>query len=206
MTPGKSIPKAKPPPDAYRFRMRLALLLTLAPLAALAESAPAHFYLAADPLPYVLHGFSLHGGAVLPGGRFSVEVALFSSRLSESLQTLVEPGNQGFTADLKGVTVEGYWHAVQWTRNALLLGAQLHFDRFAAHFQGEPGEGTLDQIYAFPTLAFRAFPFEGVGFFVKPFVSAGLPLLGARTAAVGAHTFHQLRVFPLATVILGWEF
>ena len=81
-----------------------------------------------------------------------------------------------------------------------------HFDRFAAHYRDEPGEGRLDQIYAFPTLAYLAFPFAGAGFFVKPFVSAGLPLLGARTADVGAHTFHQLRVFPLATVILGWEF
>ena len=186
--------------------MRLALLLALAPLAAFAESTPAHFYLAADPLPYALHGFSIHGGVVLPGGRFSVESALFSSRLSESLLTLVEPGNQGFTADLKGITLEGYWHAVQWTRNALLLGAQFHFDRFAAHYAGETGEGRVDQIYAFPTLAYLAFPFDGAGFFVKPFVSAGLPLLGSRTAEVGAHTFHQLRVFPLATVVLGWEF
>lgn len=186
--------------------MRLALLLALAPLAAFAESSPAHFYVAADPLPYLLHGFSAHGGVVLPGGDFSVEAALFTSRLSESLLTLVEPGNTGFTADLKGFTLEGYWHAVRWTRNALLLGAQLHFDRFTPHYAGEPGEATLDQIYAFPTVAYLAFPFDGAGFFVKPFVSAGLPLLGGRTAQVGTHTFHQLRIFPLATVILGWQF
>ena len=92
--------------------MRLALLLALASFAVhaeetgSAESSSAHFYVAADPLPYLLHGFSAHGGVVLPGGRFSVEVALFSSRLSESLLTLVESGNQGFTADLKGVTLE----------------------------------------------------------------------------------------------------
>ena len=192
--------------------MRAALLLALMPFAVyaenavFAESSPAHFYLAADPLPYLLHGFSIHGGLVLPGGRFSLEAALFSSRLSESLLTLVEPGDQGFTSDLKGVSLEGYWHAVQWSRSALLFGAQLHFDRFAAHYRAEPGEAVTDQIYAFPTVAYRAFPFEGVGFFVKPFLSAGLPLLGARSSAAGAHTFHQLRVFPLATVILGWQF
>lgn len=195
--------------------MRLALLLALAPLAVRAEAvagatpaedAGAHFYLAADPLPYLLHGFSIHGGLVLPGGRFSVEAALFSSRLSESLITLVEPGDQGFTSDLKGFTLEGYWHAVQWTRSALLLGAQLHFDRFAGHYRDEAGEAVIDQIYAFPTVAYRVFPFAGAGFFVKPFLSAGLPLLGARSADAGAHTFHQLRVFPLATVILGWQF
>ena len=186
--------------------MRLALLLLLAPLAARAESSPAHFYLAADPLPYLLHGFSAHAGVVLPGGRFSVEGALFSSRLSESLLTLVESGNQGFTADLKGFTLEGYWHAVQWSRNALLFGAQFHFDRFAAHYRDQPGEANVDQIYAFPTIAFLAFPFDGAGFFVKPFLGAGLPLLGDRSADAGTHTFHQLRVFPLGTVILGWEF
>ena len=173
--------------------MRLALLLALASFAVhaeetgSAESSSAHFYVAADPLPYLLHGFSAHGGVVLPGGRFSVEVALFSSRLSESLLTLVESGNQGFTADLKGVTLEGYWHAVQWRRSALLFGAQLHFDRFAAHYRAEAGEAAFDQIYAFPTVAYNVFPFEGAGFFLKPFLSAGLPLLGDRSTTAG-HT------------------
>lgn len=187
--------------------LRLALLASAClPLAARAQDTGAHFYVAADPLPYVLHGFSFHVGAVLPGGRFSLEAAVFSSRLSESLLTLVESKDQGFTARLDGLTFEGYWHAIEWERNAFLLGVQAHFDHFTPQYRAEEPEGDLKQIYLFPTVAYRWFPVDGAGFFVKPFVSLGFPILGSRSAAAGTQTFYQLPVFPLATVIVGWQF
>ena len=202
---GPAPPCAPVPVPKLIARLSLALL-AVAPLSARAQDTDAHVYVAADPLPYVLHGFSFHVGAVLPGGRFSLEAAIFSSRLSESLITLVESKDQGFTARLNGLTFEAYWHAVQWERNALLLGLQAHFDDFTPQYRADPAEGDLKQIYLFPTVAYRWFPIDGAGFFVKPFVSLGLPLLGSKTAATGAQTFYQLPVFPLATVIVGWQF
>jgi hypothetical protein len=175
-------------------------------LLASAAARSQDFYVAADPLPYALHGFSAHGGVVLPGDRFSVEVALFSSRLGDTLLKLVEPEDGGFTADLKGLSFEGYWHAITWSRNALLLGLQVHLDRFSVHHDSSPAESTFDQVYLFPTVAYRWFPFEGVGFFLKPFVSAGLPLLSRGDVTVGARSFKQLSVFPLATAVIGFQF
>lgn len=176
------------------------------PSRAASDSLPARFYLAADPLPYAMHGFSAHAGVLLPGQRFSVESALFYSRVGDSLLKLVESSDAGFTANLPGITLEGYWHAVKWERNALLLGLQAHFDRFTVHYGSDPEEATFNQIYVFPTIAYQYFPFDSVGFFLKPFVSAGLPLLSTSPVAVGGRTFQPLRVFPLATVILGYQF
>ncbi len=186
----------------------VAIALFASSLAARAEEPEtgAHFYVAADPLPYALHGFSAHVGLQLPGNRFSLEAAIFSSRLTSSLLKLIEPLDDGFTANLRGVTLEGYWHFVRWDKGALLLGVQLHLDRFEVAYQGEPLKPAFNQAYLLPTLAFRWFPFPAVGFFIKPFVSVGPAILSTAPVPVGTHSFHQLSFFPLATVILGYQF
>ena len=191
---------------SLRSWLTLALLACSAAAGAEEADPNAHFYLAADPLPYALHGFSAHAGVQLPGDRFSLEAAVFSSRISSTLLTLVEPSDDGFTANLRGITLEGYWHFARWGRNALLAGAQLHLDRFEVAYPGEQQTPTFTQAYLLPTLAFRWFPFAGIGFFIKPFVAAGPALLGTAPVKVGAHRFQQLSYFPLATVILGYRF
>lgn len=173
----------------------------LAASAARAQS----LYVAADPLPYALKGFSAHLGVVLPGDRFSLEAAAFSSELGDTLLTLVQPADSGFRASLRGLTAEGYWHFARSSRNAFLAGLQVHFDRFDVKHEAESVSTRVDQIYVFPTLAFLWFPFDALGLFLKPFISAGLPLLSRDDVHVGNHTFEQLRVFPLATVIVGYR-
>lgn len=186
----------------------LALLLALAPGSARAgegQDDAAHFYVAADPLPYLLHGFSAHAGVQLPGNAFSLEASLFSSQLPSSLLGVVAPGDDGFNVRLRGATLEGYWHFARWGRNALLAGLQLHLDRYQVDDQGGP-QSSFNQVYLLPTVGFRWFPFAGAGLFVKPFVSAGPALLGTAPVNAGGHAFQQLSWFPLATVMIGYQF
>ncbi len=190
------------------LRSALLLAAALSAFPALADE-PAerlHPSIAADPLPYVLHGFSAHLGVQSPSNRFSFEAAVFKSALGDTLLTLIRPDDTGWKADLKGFTLEGYWHPITWGRNALLLGLQAHFDEFNVHRDDEAGSATVHQIYLMPTIGYRWFPFDAIGLFFKPFAGLGLPILGVAPVRLGAHLFEQLPVFPLATVIVGYQF
>jgi hypothetical protein len=169
------------------------------------QDAPLRVYLAADPLPYVLHGFSAHAGVLLSGHWFSLEGAVFTAQAPDALLKLVESQDEGFTADLKGFTLEGYWHAIG-DRRALLVGLQAHFDRFTVRHEAFSGEVSFDQIYLFPTIAYRFFPLERIGLFFKPLIAVGFPVLSNPSVTVGSRTFEPLSVFPLATVIVGYQF
>ncbi len=180
-----------------------ALSLSFAPVAqaeeAAAPSEPAfvpRVSVQVDAVLYALKGYSWWLG-VAPAPHLNVVFGTASGTIPFGLPS-------GYTFGLvRSALVAGVQYYPFDAANSGLYFT-LHLGRFELLFSGPSNPpGGYDQLMVMPSVGYRWFPMSTSGFYVAPFVVAGLAMY--TYAETGATLPHPL-VTPLPGLYVGWEF
>ena len=85
----------------------------------------------------------------------------------------------------------------------------LHLGRFELMYtrSDSPGAVTgVDQLSVVPAVGYRWFPMMSSGFYIAPFVAAGIAPYTIGEAKIGTNTLTPSIVTPLPGLYVGWEF
>lgn len=149
----------------------------------------------ADPIAYVLDGYSGHLAYVAHSARISIGV--FGVDVPEFFH-----GNEGWTMRSRGVTVKADY--LMANPDGFFVGFDTGYQRATLTLESMDANEDQDLFGVGTRTGYRV-TFPGIGFYVVPWVSVSY-LFGADDVVLDGETFAQgsVQVFP--TVHLGWRF
>jgi hypothetical protein len=177
------------------FKLVLLLILMLVVIDTKGSIAQG-FEVEADPLAYLLKGWSIHTGYSIESWRFSL--GTFGIDLPESIH-----GNEGFDSYMKGAGVSSDFFFSRYTEG-LFIGANTGFMHFKIKNTDDGATATL--IAYNPGLRVGYRWNTGLGrLYVTPWFSLNY-ILNAKTLNVGNSTYTMNTWQPFPTVHIGWRF
>ena len=149
----------------------------------------------ADPIAYVLNGYSGHLAYVFDPARVSIGV--FGVDVPQFFH-----GNEGWELRSRGVTVKVDYLIP--TLNGLFIGLDMGYQRSEFTLESAEGIEKRDLFGAGIRTGYRYF-FGNTGFYVVPWISVSYQF-NAEDIVINSETFEQGQVQVFPTLHLGWHF
>jgi hypothetical protein len=176
-----------------------------APASARRPTAPAErpssrwrFGVELDPIPFLSHGYSLHG-VWKPGGapRWRFTFGSFGLR-GEPSDTST---NVGFTYRETAFETSASYFVLDPRGRGLFVGLYGFVERFLLTYEGLSGEAVTHSYRVAPATGYQFLPWTN-GPYVTPWISLAVQVAKDGPETLGGHTFHQ----PTVGVIWGLHF
>lgn len=178
---------------------RALLALCVGVLPAIAHADDVRLHVEVDPQPFLLGGYGFQ-----PGVRYNhLRVAVGNFRLDVPDAITELGGNEGFHQTVRHSTSLYILYFLK-DRSGLAFGGSIRLLRPSFTHDDEAGEAKVWEIGPEAIIGYKWQP-TSYGFYVMPWVAAGVTLYRSGDMTVGTQTYDPVPINLFATVNIGWE-
>ena len=157
----------------------------------------------ADPIVFAILGWSVGVDGGPEDSRWRASLAAFHADVPELLVPLVARGVPGLRVAEDALQL-GAFYDVGDAHRGLYFGPELYI--YALHYTAGADAASAREAYAHVTAGYTWFPFDGVGLFVEPWGTLGVPIFHSGGADLGPRHVEDRVLNFHATASLGWRF